>query len=185
MLVHYREGSTLAKIDLFQRLRSSILYFIQSKKNIEDTFNEYNNKYSGYLRSYYNSIEHIARTFDKFLIEFTQKKIDIKEDPFIEAYKEIHDKVKLIDDKDPFITHKEYIIPIKELCKNGKIVSGDLRVANIIDDVMNADHQMNNIQNAKKFYTNYFVTIARDLNTNSQLIVKYFNKLSTNKLIVK
>lgn len=185
LLVHNREGNTNIKVGLFKDFRNSVLYLINAKENIPSSFKELNQKTENFISKYKDSLEFIVRKFEEFGVMAEKNNVIIGDDPFLDSYENIVKELKTIENyQDIFISYNSLLHPLLKVCKDKNKVAGDVRVPVIIREVMNAIHQMKSLQNANRFYFEYFNSISQDLNLNAQKAQASFNKLCENKLIV-
>lgn len=185
LLVHYRAGDRKKILALYQEFRSSVNYLVDVKRTFEKVFNDYSRKSEMYETGYKDSLEKIVRTFEEFGTISRRAGLKRGEDTFLDSYMVILENfLKQRSFKDIYISYNYLIIPLNELCKNLLKKMPDMRITFISTEVMNAIANMDNYNNTKRVYIEYFTSLARGINSTAQKANNSFNFLCKNKLAV-
>lgn len=177
------------KVTSFQNLTRAIAYIKMIKEDVKDSLDRFLNKYGIYEKEWLENIQALQGLYDQFLGFSQANQINMQEDillsgwrDFVVGWIELENNPDIENARDPFFVFENYIKPLKGLCQENM---GDSKIRHILPLLINCESSISNMRHQKTFYSDYYKSIAENMEKSSQNLFESLDKLEQIEIIDK
>ncbi len=149
-----RKGKKEDRIGRFSKIMNAVNYIYEVKRQLIESFNDFNKKYQLFQNDWNQSVQKIANLYERFMFDLNNSGARLEDDPFLLEYnlyiQKWHIKRHYPDIenyREMFLVYTSLVVPLDKMCEK---YSNDPRRNYLLPIILEARHALDEIIHLKK-----------------------------------